>query len=119
MLLLFFFFYLGIGLLAIPTLISDCILLNFTPKRKFYSQIKEYDYKEDRKKKNMELYPMNGMYPTNPNMPYPTNGVIYPGSGVYPVNGIYPANGGIYPANGSAYPLPQTKDEYPIDQIRF
>ena len=35
----------GIGLLAIPTLISDCILLNFTKKRKFYQTLKEFDYK--------------------------------------------------------------------------
>ena len=35
----------GIGLLAIPTLIADFILLNLTKKRKFYQKLKEFDYK--------------------------------------------------------------------------
>ena len=37
----------GIGLLAIPTLLSDFILLNLTKKRKFYRNIKSYDYKKE------------------------------------------------------------------------
>ena len=37
----------GIGLLAIPTLLSDFILLNLTKKRRFYRDIKSYDYKKE------------------------------------------------------------------------
>ena len=36
--------FLGIGLLAIPVIIADCLLLNFTRKRKIYQDLKEYDY---------------------------------------------------------------------------
>lgn len=36
----------GIGLLAIPTIIADFLLLNATRKRKIYQQLKEYDYKD-------------------------------------------------------------------------
>lgn len=36
----------GIGLTAIPIIISDFLLLNLTKKRKFYQGLKEYDYKE-------------------------------------------------------------------------
>lgn len=36
----------GIGLCAIPVLISDFLLLNFTKKRKFYNDLKEFDYKK-------------------------------------------------------------------------
>lgn len=36
----------GIGLLAIPTIIADFLLLNATKKRKIYQQLKEYDYKD-------------------------------------------------------------------------
>jgi hypothetical protein len=36
----------GIGLLVIPSLISDLILLNLTKKKKFYKSLKEYDYKD-------------------------------------------------------------------------
>jgi hypothetical protein len=35
----------GIGLLAIPVLIADCILLNLTIKKSFYQSIKDDDYK--------------------------------------------------------------------------
>lgn len=37
----------GIGLMAIPTLIADFVLLNLTKNRKFYQQLKEYDHKDD------------------------------------------------------------------------
>ncbi|CAF1099834.1 unnamed protein product, partial [Brachionus calyciflorus] len=40
----------GIGLLAIPTLIADFILLNLTKERKFYQKLKEYDYKSNENK---------------------------------------------------------------------
>ncbi len=33
----------GIGLLALPTIIADFILLNCTKKRKLYRNLKEYD----------------------------------------------------------------------------
>lgn len=34
----------GIGLLAIPVIIADFLLLNLTRKRKIYQELKEYDY---------------------------------------------------------------------------
>lgn len=40
----------GIGLMVIPTLIADFVLLNLTKERKFYKQLKEYDYEEEENK---------------------------------------------------------------------
>ena len=40
-------YFKGIGLLALPNIISDFILLNFTAQRKFYKDLKEYDYKKN------------------------------------------------------------------------
>ena len=45
----------GIGLLAIPTIIADFILLNLTKKRKFYQKLKEYDYKNEEEQPNISM----------------------------------------------------------------
>ena len=37
----------GLGLLSVATIIADFILLNFTPKRKYYKKVKEYDCDEN------------------------------------------------------------------------
>jgi hypothetical protein len=42
-------------ILAIPSLLSDLILLNFTRKRKFYKNLKEYDYKKDNANVNKQI----------------------------------------------------------------